>query len=279
MDFEDIEFLLAHDAEGRSRQKSLSVFRYGTRRGVDALIERFAVTDTAATWFVPGRVAETQPEAVAAIHQAGHEVAISGYALERLDAMSPQDQATAVGRGRDAVREVTGAAPTGFRLAVGNWPEGFAAILSDLGFTWSSSLGGDDLPYFIRAGGQMRLVEIPRTHVMDDRVAFFWNFSPPYPAGQSRIASYDGVLANWLYELRGSCREGLCTLLQLHPEIIGTPGRRSLVSETLGSDEVRRHAWQPICAQLANWWRQHDSANEAAHPAEVFLRGSGRTAL
>jgi peptidoglycan/xylan/chitin deacetylase (PgdA/CDA1 family) len=69
------------------REKSLSVWRYGAKRGVDRLLEALDEFDVPASWFVPGRVAETHRELVRCIDAARHEIGVSGYRCEDFDVL------------------------------------------------------------------------------------------------------------------------------------------------------------------------------------------------
>lgn len=279
VNYEDVEYLLAQDPDGTRRHKSQSVFQYGSVRGVPALLAAFAGADVAATWFVPGRLAETRAPQIRDIHAAGHEIAISGYAYEQLDEIPDAAQTEVLRRARDAVADVTGTPPAGFRLQRGDWPVGLSARLADLGFAWSSSLIGEDLPYLLPAGESRQLVELPRNYTCSDRLAFFWNFSPPFPPGQSRIGSYAGALENWRFELAAGRVERLCTVLELHPEVIGTPGRRGLLDELLTGEPLAARTWTPTGSALAHWWRRHQPNNAPSHPVEVLVASTHRTAL
>jgi peptidoglycan/xylan/chitin deacetylase (PgdA/CDA1 family) len=272
VNFDAETLLLSQDPAFEDRQKSLSIMRYGAHRGAERLLETFAERDVPATWFLPGRVAETYPTVVRAVARAGHSIGTRGYALERFDSLSQQATTEALRRGRDAVSDVLGQPVRGFRLPSGNWPVPLAAQLLDCGFEWSSSWFGDDLPFHVPGPGNRGLLEIPVSYGLDDRIAFFWNFSPPMPVGQSRISSYSEALGNWIYELEGCQREGLCFVMQLHPEICGTPGRIRLVRDLL--DAVRNSGGTEFatCDQIAGWWRDRHPANDPGHPVEVFRK-------
>lgn len=270
VNFDAETLLLSEDPTFEDRQKSLSVMRYGARRGVERLLEIFAEKAVPATWFLPGRVAETYPAVVRDIAQAGHSIGIRGYALERFGSLSRPATAEALRRGMDAVSDVTGRPVRGFRLPSGNWPVSLAEQLLDRGIVWSSSWFGDDLPFHLPGPGGRRLLEIPVSYGLDDRIAFFWNFSPPMPAGQSRISSYAEALGNWIYELEGCQREGLCFVMQLHPEICGTPGRLRLVRDLLDAIRSPGDTELATCDRIAGWWQDRHPANDPGHPVEVF---------
>jgi peptidoglycan/xylan/chitin deacetylase (PgdA/CDA1 family) len=269
----DVEtLLLSEDPSFADRQKSLSIMRYGANRGAQRLLEIFDELEVPTTWFVPGRIAETYPGIVRDVAQAGHSIGMRGYALERYDSLGQPESAEALRRGRDTLSDLLGSPVRGFRLPSGEWPITLADQLLDCGISWSSSWFGEDLPFHLPGSGKRRLLEIPTSYTLDDRIAFFWNFSPPMPPGQSRISSYSEVLGNWIYELEGCQREGLCFVIQLHPEICGTPGRFHLVRDLLYAIRSSSDTMFATCDQVSDWWQSRHPANDPSHPAEVFFR-------
>ena len=266
----DVELpILAADPANVAREKTLSVGRYGARRGTDRLLGTLADAGIRATWFVPGEAAQRHPGAVGEVHAAGHELANHGHRHEDFDLLTVAEQADAVRRGSDVLASLTGRVPTGFRTPLGSWKPGFAARLPGLGITWSSSGFGDDLPYLHPAAD---LVEIPVHHELHDHPYFFFNLQPPFPAGQSRIAPYRHVLGNWLREFTAYHRFGLCYVLRLQPEVIGTPGRIGLLRELLAHVRGHDDVWVGTGGEIADWWRARGVPNDPGHPADVFAR-------
>jgi peptidoglycan/xylan/chitin deacetylase (PgdA/CDA1 family) len=269
----DVEtLLLSEDPSFADRQKSLSIMRYGANRGAQRLLEVFGELEVPTTWFVPGRVAETYPGIVRDVAQAGHSIGMRGYALERYHSLDEPASAEALRRGRDTLSDLLGSPVRGFRLPSGEWPIPLTDQLLDCGISWSSSWFGEDLPFHLPGSGKRRLLEIPVSYALDDRIAFFWNFSPAMPPGQSRISPYSEVLRNWIYELEGCQREGLCFVIQLHPEICGTPGRFHLVRDILEVIRSSSDTMFATCDQVSDWWQSRHPANDPSHPAEVFFR-------
>ena len=272
IDFNDTHDIVAREPATEGREKTLSVWRYGARRGVDRVLDMLDKHRLKASWFVPGRVAEDHGGLVRQIHGAGHELGSNGYRCEIFDGLDLAQQQEAFARGHAALADVIGTAPTGFRSASGNWAPGFAEVLRAAGIRWSSSWRGDDLPYFHEPAAGTRLVELPLHYELEDEPYFAFNLYPPVPPGQSRIAAYRDVLANWLQDFAGFRRYGLCYLLRLHPEMIGTTGRIGLLDELLG--ELRRHpdVWFATGGEVADWWLATQPPNAPGHPAEVFAR-------
>ncbi|KVG30520.1 polysaccharide deacetylase family protein [Burkholderia diffusa] len=274
VDFNDIHGIQTREPRIVGREKSLSAWRYGATRGVDRLLDAFDAFGVPASWFVPGIVAETHANAVREIAAAGHELGVSGYRCEDFDVLPLAAQIDACRTGRAAVADTIGRDVEGFRSFTGNWADGFADWLVAEGFTWSSSWRGDDLPYVHprgdgRADGA-RLVELPLHYELDDEPYFEFNLSPPVPAGQPRIAAYRDVLDNWRRDVDGFRRFGLCCVLRLHPEIIGTAGRVDLLRALLAHLRDAGDVWFATGRDIARWWRARAPVNPPGHPVDVF---------
>ncbi|MDQ7905200.1 polysaccharide deacetylase family protein [Phytohabitans sp. ZYX-F-186] len=275
----DAEALLLAEPGMAGRQKTLSVLRYGATRGAGRLLDALAAAGVPSTWFTPAVTAEEHPGVVRDAVRSGHAVGLRGYAYEPLDRMPAAERTERLARAAELLQAVTGEPARGFRLPVGEWPPSLAAELARLGVAWSSSWYGDDTPFTLEAGAGRSIVEFPVHHALDDRIAFYWNVNPPIPAGQSRISPYGEVLENWLLELEGCRREGLLFVLQLHPEICGTPGRIGLVEELLATLAADPSVWRPTGDELARWWAAAHPANPPGHPADVFFDTSDPGAL
>ncbi|MFS2222275.1 polysaccharide deacetylase family protein [Pantoea sp. B65] len=268
IDFNDIHGILTQTPAVAGRDKTLSVWRYGTLRGVDRLLKLLAEKQLRASWIVPAIVAAENPAVFARIVAAGHEIACGGDRHQNFDTLTLEQQIASVRLGCDQLEAACGRRPVGFRTPAGQWKPGLAAALSAEGIRWSSSWRGDDLPYFHPA---TPLVELPLHYELEDEPYFAFNLSPAVPPGQSRIASYQQTLENMKQDFRGFHRFGLCYLLRLHAEIIGTAGRIGLLSELLDFIAGHQQVWMASAAEVADWW-QTQPENVPEHPAEIFHR-------
>jgi peptidoglycan/xylan/chitin deacetylase (PgdA/CDA1 family) len=269
IDYYDIHGILAQYPALAGREKSLSVWRYGTTRGVDRLLDMLEKNHIPATWCMPAIVAEEQPGHLARIRQAGHDVACSGYQFCDFNELSAAEQIAQLRLGSGALAACTGKRPTGFRTPMGQWKPGFAEALSDTGITWTSSWRGDDLPYTIPGTA---VVELPLHYELEDDPYFAFNLSPAIPVGQSRIASYTQTLGNMKMDFAAFHRFGLCYVLRLHPEIIGTAGRIGLLQQLFDYMRTFDGVWFASAADIAQWWQQLAEPNPNEHPANVFFR-------
>jgi peptidoglycan/xylan/chitin deacetylase (PgdA/CDA1 family) len=255
----------APDLAGRA--KSHSVWLYGARRGVERLCRTFEEASIRASWFVPGQVAETHGALLRAVVAAGHELESRGWAFERYDTLSRADSLALLTRARQALEDISDRMPAGFRLPIGAWPDGFDHVLKDAGFLWSTSLNGDDVPYLHPSS----LVEIPVHLELEDRPYFQFNFTPPFPKGLGRIASYDGVLTNWIAEFDAYRKFGACFVLQLRPEMTGTPGRIGLVEAMIRHIQSCDDVWVATADEVAGWHMANNARPLGPdHPLNVF---------
>src|SRR5256885_6859239 len=64
------------------------------------------------TWFIPGHSAETFPEQMKAVVDAGHEIGIHGYSHENPIAMTPEQEEAVLDRSIEVITRLAGRAPT-----------------------------------------------------------------------------------------------------------------------------------------------------------------------
>ena len=100
--------------------------------------------DQKATFFVVGEIARRFPEAICALHDAGHELACHTDSHRRLDELTPESLREDLSRNRDAILAAApSAAITGFRAPVLSLTPSTAwayEVLASLGFEYSSSV-------------------------------------------------------------------------------------------------------------------------------------------
>lgn len=268
VDYHDVEGILTQYPQLEGREKSLSVWRYGTLRCVDRLLNLLEEKAVRSTWCIPSSVARNQPEHLQRILKNQYEIACSGYTHEDYSTLSIDEQISNLKLGVQELTALTGHKPKGFRTPLGQWKRGFVHALQDEDIQWSSSWRGDDVPYF---HVEAPVVEIPLHYELEDDPYFAFNLSPAVPVGQSRIASYSETLENMKLDFEGFYRFGLCYVLRLHPEIIGTAGRIGLLSNLIDFMKSKSGVWFATADEVATWW-QTQPVNTSDHPANVYFR-------
>jgi peptidoglycan/xylan/chitin deacetylase (PgdA/CDA1 family) len=157
-------------------------------------------------------------------------------------------------RGSEAIKKVCGVTPRGFRAPAGELTLETLQMAKDLGFTYSSSLSDDDVPYEIELKNGGTILEIPMQWALYDLPYFVFYFDPPIPSGQSRISLSDDVLTNWKWEYDGAYRYGGCYVLQLDPQAIGSQGRVYMLEQILDYINEKGSAWIATGADIHHYY-------------------------
>jgi peptidoglycan/xylan/chitin deacetylase (PgdA/CDA1 family) len=180
----------------------------GLQRVLDVL-DRYRAR---ATFYIPGATIDENPAACQELVAAGHDVAHHGYAHLRTTGLDPAGERDELERGIDALARI-GVGPSGYRSPGWELTPVTLALLPELGFTWDSSLMGDERPY--RLGP---LLELPVHWRLDD-VPYF-----------SALRDPREVLAIWNGE--HDAAQGHVTYT-MHPEITGRGHRVTLLEGLL----------------------------------------------
>lgn len=228
---------------------------YDVWRALPRLLDLLDAEGLPATFFVPGWVVETWPDACRAIVQRGHEVGYHGYEHEAFWQLSAADQRRVMARSREIFERHLGVVPTGFRTPSGDWAPETSQVLAEFGCVYSSSMRGDDRPYLIDIPGRDQpLVEIPGRWELDDYASLAYQRNPNFPAGLDRIASYATTFDNWRREFDGTHRDGLCLTTLFHPKVSAKPGRLLLLERLFRHMRAAGGVWFARCGKVADWW-------------------------
>ena len=193
----------------------------------------------------------------APIADAGHEIGNHGYTHERFVEKAVEEQKRLIEKTQKIIKELTGKEPVGFRTPSGDWHVRTPYILSEMGFSYSSSMRGDDKPYYtILDGEESDLVEIPSKWELDDYVAQAYSVYPAEPAGIDRISCYRNVQDNYIREFRGYYDRGLCISFLMHPQISGAPGRNLVLEEIIKEVTAHEDVWVATGSEIAKYWKK-----------------------
>ncbi|WP_234364873.1 polysaccharide deacetylase family protein [Streptomyces sp. RTd22] len=236
--------------------RGFSIGAYGPWRGTPRLLDLLEDRALPATFFVPGEIVEQWPAVAKDIAASGHEIGHHGWMHETFYDHPSAAQRDIIARSQDLLERTTGRRAVGFRSPSGDIAADTPALLAELGFSYSSSMRGDDRPYRWEIDGRPTdLIEIPAHWELDDYQQFVYNESPPEPQGLDRIASTLATFDNWRREFDGYHRWGLCYVLMLHPQVIGKPQRVRALGRLLDHIGRQGDVWFATGAQIADWWR------------------------
>jgi len=257
--------VLFADPSSAGRMSVMSHQAYGPVTGVPrllALLERHGVRST---FFVPGYTALRYPDTVRRIADAGHELACHGFLHETLVGVDRETEAGYLDRGLDALAQVAGRRPVGYRAPMWelNWHS--PQLLLERGFLYDSSLMDADVPYEL-AVGDGSLVEIPIQWALDDWEQYCYL---PDLSGSGLIESPAKVLELWSLELEAVRAEGGCFVLTNHPFLSGRPSRARALEELVERAASAGDVWLAPLGDIATHVRTLGLAPRALERPEL----------
>jgi peptidoglycan/xylan/chitin deacetylase (PgdA/CDA1 family) len=242
-DFDAEEVWIADDPADAQHSGMASQGSYGARVGVGLVLEVLARRRVTATFFVPGRVAERHAERVQAIVAAGHELGHHGYTHTPPAQLSRDEEASELARGK-RILESFGAEVVGYRSPSWKLSAHTLALLGEHGLWYSSNLMDDIRPY--RHEGSS-IVELPVQWMLDD-AAHFWFDADTW---DKKISTNAEVRSIWQEEFLGIRRLGGCCILTMHPQVIGRPGRLTLLEQFIEFVQQHDDVWLATCREIA----------------------------
>jgi len=225
--------VLTADSSSISRMTPMSHQSYGPLVGVPRILALLERHDLQATFFVPGYSAQRYPQVVRSIAEAGHEIAHHSYFHENTVGMDEKTEAAMLDLGLQALRDVAGVRPDGYRAPMWEMNYHTPRLLAERGFLYDSSLMDSDYPYLLAVGETSAadtLVEIPVSWGLDDweQYAFL-----PDLIGSGVIESPAKALESWTLELEAMHQLGAAFVLCCHPFLSGRPGRAAALERLI----------------------------------------------
>jgi putative urate catabolism protein len=231
-----------------------SIYEYGSRAGFWRLWRIFTELKVQTTVYGVTLAMARNPEAVAAMKEAGWEIASHGYRwLEYKDFPEAKEREHIL----EAVRlhtELVGERPYGMYQGK---PSGntLKLVMEEGGFLYSSDSYADDLPYWVPGLGSEPFLIVPYTLDTNDM-----RFATPqgFNAGD-QFFTYLKDAFDVLYR---EGQEGSPKMMSvgLHCRLVGRPGRaaalKRFIEYVLSHDKV----WIPQRIEIARHWHAHHKA-------------------
>ena len=208
--------------ENADRMSVISHQAYGPLVGVPRLLDLLDRHRIRSTFFVPGYTAHRYPGVVRDIVAAGHEIGHHGYLHEQPTGVTAEEEAANLDRGLDALAEVAGVRPVGYRAPMWDLSWRSPALLAERGFLYDSSLMDADVPYELSVNDSTSLVEIPIQWALDDWEQYCFL---PDISGSGLIETPAKARELWQAEFEGLREIGGCWVLTNHPFLTGRPSR------------------------------------------------------
>lgn len=235
------------------RMSVMSHQAYGPLVGVPRLLGMLERHRIRSTFFVPGYTAHRYPGVVKDIVAAGHEVAHHGYLHEQPTAVSAEEEAASLDRGLQALEEVAGVRPVGYRAPMWDLSWRSPSLLAERGFLYDSSLMDADVPYELSTGpggapGHGYIVEIPIQWALDDWEQFCFL---PDITGSGLIETPRKARELWQDEFEALREVGGCWVLTNHPFLTGRPSRARQLDELMAHVASCADVWTASLEEIA----------------------------
>jgi putative urate catabolism protein len=226
-----------------------SIYEYGSRAGFWRLHRAFTARALPVTVYGVAMALDRNPEAVAAMNEAGWEIASHGLRWIEYQDMSEDEEREHIRCAIEIHTRVTGARPLGWytgRIS----PNTRRLVVEAGGFLYDADSYADDLPYWVNESGQPHLI-IPYTLDNNDmRFATNQGFN----SGEQFYAYLKDAF-DVLYR-EGETQPKMMSV-GLHCRLAGRPGRTAALERFL--DYVASHddAWVCRRVDIARHWHVH----------------------
>jgi allantoinase len=223
-----------------------SMYEYGARAGFWRLHRMFGEFDVPVTVFGVAMALERNPAAVAAMLDAGWEIASHGYRWIDYQHVDEPTEREHLARAIEIHTRATGSRPLGWYLGRCS-PRSHRLVAEEGGFLYNADSYADDLPYWDRDHGVPQLMVPYTLDANDMRFATAQGFN----SGRQ----FFDYLKDAFDVLR---QEGSRMMsVGLHCRLVGRPGRAAALARfleyALGHDDV----WIARRIDIARHWREH----------------------
>ncbi len=234
----------------------LSQGEYGSRVALPRVLELVNRENVPSSFFFPAWSLKLAPHQADMIQESGmHEIAVHGWIHERNTTLDGPTEERLLRQAMDAIEEITGTRPVGYRAPSWNLSENTLDIVMRLGLLYESSLMADDRPYEILANGEPTgMVELPVEWIMDDAPLF-------NPQGNSYSSPRD-VMQVWIDEFDKAWEERTMFLLTMHPHVIGHRSRIVALEGLIDHMQAKGDVWFATHEQAARYVREQAGMNE-----------------
>ena len=243
------EIVGARPLPGERNMNMESIYEYGSRAGFWRLHRIFTSRDVPVTVYGVAMALERNPEAVAAMNEAGWEIASHGYRWIDYQAVDIDTEREHMRRAIEIQTRVAGERPLGWYTGR-NSPNTRRLVVEEGGFLYDADSYADELPYWNTEHGRPHLI-VPYTLDANDM-----RFATPqgFNSGDQFFA-YLRDAFDVLYE-EGAETPRMMSI-GLHCRLVGRPARAAALARFI--DHVRNHdrAWPCRRIDIARHWHEH----------------------
>ncbi len=222
-----------------------SMFEYGSRVGVWRLLRLFRERGLPLTVFGCALALERNPEAAAAIREAGHDVCCHGYRWVKHFAMTEDEERDQIRRAVASIERSIGQRPVGWYCRYGPSVNTRRLLVEEGGFLYDSDSYADELPWWVTVDGRGHLV-IPYTLTNNDT-----KMTGPLAGGEQWFGFVRDAF-DMLHAEGGEAPKMMS--VGLHLRLAGHPGRAAGVARLLDHIQSRPDVWVTRRIDIARHW-------------------------
>jgi len=234
--------------------EALEQRRFGPRAGAWRILDMLDELGVAASFYVPGYIAETYPALLPAMVARGHEVGLHGWYHENPAELSADENAAVIDRCLRLFDEQLEVTPGGYRAPFWHVTAELLGLLRKRGFVYDSSLAGWDHPYRIEG-----VIEVPVIPLVADTTYFRVTGGPD---DKSFPPSPRHVLEIWMDAFEAVRNAGGLFTITIHPWICGQSPLLRLLRALL--DHLRQYedVWWATALEIAQHHVRADSTRK-----------------
>ena len=226
--------------QGMRHPSMESLYEYGARAGVWRILRLFSDRELPLTCFAVAMAMERNPEPIAAMVEAGHEIASHGWRWIDYQHVPEAEEREHIRRAVEIHTRIAGSRPLGFYQGRTS-PQTRRLVVEEGGFVYDADSYADDLPYWDRDHGQPQLV-VPYTLDVNDM-----RFSSP--AGFGSPDQFETYLRDTFDQLYAEGEHAPKMMsVGLHCRLVGKPGRAHALARFL--DHVLKYDRVWICRRI-----------------------------
>ena len=246
---------------GQRHMNMESIYEYGSRAGFWRVHRLFTERAMPVTVFGVATALARNPETVAAMQEAGWEIATHGLKWIDYKDFSIGDERTHIAEAVRIQTEVTGARPLG--LYQGRTSEQTLELtMEDGGFLYSADSYADELPYWVEGSYGPHLIVPYTLDANDMRFATPQGFNSGDQFFSYLKDSFDVLYAE-------GERAPKMMSIGLHCRLVGRPGRAAALARFLDYVQSHEHAWVATRLDIARHWVRRHPPKGGYHPSRM----------
>ena len=226
-----------------------SMFEYGSRAGFWRIYNMFRRRKLPLTVYGCALSLERNPEAAAAIREAGWDVVSHGYRFTKHYELTEAQEREEIRKAVASLTASLGQRPVGWYCRYSPGVNTRRLLVEEGGFLYDCNSYADDLPYWVDVGGKPHLV-VPHTFSHNDN-----RFARGWISTAGEFFTYLKDAFDVLYR-EGEEHPKFMTV-SLHNRLSGHPARSQGIERFLDYVAQQDRVWMCSRLDVARHWHQH----------------------